>query len=135
MKAVRRVAPLASPIKSDLLKVMLFIIISPYLFNVVATAFASTSADSTMPIVFKICLISFCSSCVSAPFRIVVALLYVLIIGNMIACNYRISLRKTYTFKKKDIRVRMSFKYYVVVLFDCFKSYALNSSYSYLCGV
>ncbi len=53
MKAVRRVAPLASPIKSDLLKVMLFIIISPYLFNVVATAFASTSADSTMPIVFK----------------------------------------------------------------------------------
>ncbi|PDZ65014.1 hypothetical protein CON30_20340 [Bacillus cereus] len=36
-----------------MLKVMLFIIISPYLFNVVATAFASTSADSTMPIVFK----------------------------------------------------------------------------------
>ncbi len=53
MKAVRRVAPLASSIKSDLLKVMLFIIISPYLFNVVATAFASTSADSTMPIVLK----------------------------------------------------------------------------------
>ena len=53
MKAVRRAAPLASPIKSDLLKVMLFIIISPYLFNVVATAFASTSADSTMPIVLK----------------------------------------------------------------------------------
>ena len=75
MKAVRRVAPLASPIKSDLLKVMLFIINSPYLFNVVATAFASTSADSTMPIVFKIYLISYCSSCVSAPFRIVVALL------------------------------------------------------------
>jgi len=80
MKAVRRAAPLASPIKSDLLKVMLFIIISPYLFNVVATAFASTSADSTMPIVLKNCLISFCSSCVSAPFRIVVALLSVLII-------------------------------------------------------
>ncbi len=36
MKAVRRVAPLASPKKSDLLNVMLFIIISPYLFNVVA---------------------------------------------------------------------------------------------------
>ena len=101
MKAVRRVAPLASPIKSDLLKVMLFIIISPYLFNVVATAFASTSADSTMPIVFKNLFDFICSSCVSAPFRIVVALLYVLIIGNMIACNYRISLRKTYTFKKK----------------------------------
>lgn len=38
MKAVRRAEPLASPIKSNLLKVMLFIIISPYLFNEVATA-------------------------------------------------------------------------------------------------
>ncbi|AZJ18438.1 hypothetical protein CT694_01170 [Bacillus wiedmannii bv. thuringiensis] len=36
-----------------MLNVMLFIIISPYLFNVFATAFASTSADSTMPIVCK----------------------------------------------------------------------------------
>ena len=81
MKAVRRVAPLASPIKSDLLKVMLFIIISPYLFSVVATAFASTSADSTMPIVFKnlfdfilfiMRIRSFSNSCCPA---------YVLIIG------------------------------------------------------
>ncbi|PEC58205.1 hypothetical protein CON91_28905 [Bacillus wiedmannii] len=36
-----------------MLNVMLFIIISPYLFNVEATDFASTSADSTMPIVCK----------------------------------------------------------------------------------
>lgn len=113
MKAVRRVAPLASPIKSDLLKVMLFIIISPYLFNVVATAFASTSADSTMPIIFKnlfdfilfiMRIRSFSSCCCPA---------YVLIIGNMDTCNYRISLRKTYTFvRKKDIHVRMSFTAY-----------------------
>lgn len=113
MKAVRRVAPLASPIKSDLLNVMLFIIISPYLFNVVATAFASTSADSTMPIVFKNLFDFILFIMRIRSFRIVVALLYILIIGNMIACNYRISLRKTYTFvRKKDIRVRMSFKAY-----------------------
>ncbi|EOO95103.1 hypothetical protein II1_05786, partial [Bacillus cereus MC118] len=44
MKAVRRIEPLASPKKSNLLKVMLFIINSPYLFNVEATAFASIRA-------------------------------------------------------------------------------------------
>ncbi|PGM90477.1 hypothetical protein CN958_21405 [Bacillus cereus] len=53
MKAVRRTAPLARPKKSNLLKVMLFIINSPYLFNVEATAFASIRAEKTMPIVFK----------------------------------------------------------------------------------
>ncbi|PEZ18181.1 hypothetical protein CN345_30230 [Bacillus thuringiensis] len=36
-----------------MLKVMLFIIHSPYLFNVEATAFASIRAENTMPIVFK----------------------------------------------------------------------------------
>ncbi|AUB66704.1 hypothetical protein CN917_16900 [Bacillus thuringiensis] len=36
-----------------MLKVMLFIIYSPYLFNVEATAFASIRAENTMPIVFK----------------------------------------------------------------------------------
>ncbi|PEC77650.1 hypothetical protein CN277_27870 [Bacillus cereus] len=36
-----------------MLKVMLFIIHSPYLFNVEATAFASRRADNTMPIVCK----------------------------------------------------------------------------------
>ncbi|PGB01481.1 hypothetical protein COL93_16625 [Bacillus toyonensis] len=35
-----------------MLKVMLFIIHSPYLFNVEATDFASIRADNTMPIVF-----------------------------------------------------------------------------------
>ncbi|PDY81721.1 hypothetical protein COA08_11980 [Bacillus cereus] len=53
MKAVRRTERLASPKKSNLLKVMLFIIYSPYLFNVEATAFASIRADNTMPSVFK----------------------------------------------------------------------------------
>ncbi|OTY91097.1 hypothetical protein BK754_19600 [Bacillus thuringiensis serovar subtoxicus] len=36
-----------------MLKVMLFIIHSPYLFNVEATAFASKRAENTMPIVCK----------------------------------------------------------------------------------
>ncbi|PGM90521.1 hypothetical protein CN958_21375 [Bacillus cereus] len=54
---------------------MLFIIISPYLFNVVATALASTSADSTMPIVLKklfdfilfiMCIRSFSNCCCPA---------------------------------------------------------------------
>ncbi|OTY03796.1 hypothetical protein CN898_22205 [Bacillus thuringiensis] len=36
-----------------MLKVMLFIIYSPYLFNVEATAFASIRAENTMPIVCK----------------------------------------------------------------------------------
>ncbi|PGU21868.1 hypothetical protein COD22_18030 [Bacillus thuringiensis] len=36
-----------------MLKVMLFIIYSPYLFNVEATAFSSIRAENTMPIVFK----------------------------------------------------------------------------------
>ncbi|PFM58230.1 hypothetical protein COJ48_27275 [Bacillus cereus] len=53
MKAVRRIEPLASPKKSNLLKVMLFIVNSPYLFNVEATDFASIRVDNTMPIVFK----------------------------------------------------------------------------------
>ncbi len=53
MKAVRRIEPLASPKKSNLLKFMLFIINSPYLFNVEATAFASIRAENTMHIVFK----------------------------------------------------------------------------------
>ncbi len=53
MKAVRRREPLANPKKSNLLKVMLFIIHSPYLFNVEATAFASIRAENTMPIVCK----------------------------------------------------------------------------------
>ncbi|PEC03474.1 hypothetical protein CN360_26890 [Bacillus cereus] len=53
MKAVRRSEPLASPKKSNWLKVMLFIIYSPYLFNVEATAFASIRAKNTMPIVCK----------------------------------------------------------------------------------
>ncbi len=53
MKAVRRREPLANPKKSNLLKVMLFIIHSPYLFNAEATAFASKRADNTMPIVCK----------------------------------------------------------------------------------
>ncbi|MBH0357203.1 hypothetical protein COO15_23655 [Bacillus toyonensis] len=35
-----------------MLKVMLFIIHSPYLFNVEATDFASIRADNIMPIVF-----------------------------------------------------------------------------------
>ncbi|PES93623.1 hypothetical protein CN491_20030 [Bacillus cereus] len=35
-----------------MLKVMLFIIRSPYLFNVEATAFASIRAENTIPIVF-----------------------------------------------------------------------------------
>ncbi|PEA18275.1 hypothetical protein CN996_24580 [Bacillus cereus] len=53
MKAVRRREPLASPKKSNLLKVRLFIINSPYLFNVEATVFASIRADNTMLIVCK----------------------------------------------------------------------------------
>ena len=53
MKAVKRIEPLASPKKSNLLKVMLFIINSPYLFNVERRAFASIRAENTMPIVFK----------------------------------------------------------------------------------
>ncbi|GAB6563821.1 hypothetical protein bcgnr5388_46660 [Bacillus cereus] len=53
MKAVRRTDPLASPKKSNLLKVILFIMNFPYLFNVEATALASIRADNTMPIVFK----------------------------------------------------------------------------------
>ncbi|TXR77901.1 hypothetical protein DN408_18790 [Bacillus sp. AR13-1] len=53
MKAVRRTVPLASPKKSNLLKVMLFIMYSPYLFNVEATAFASIRAENTKLIVFK----------------------------------------------------------------------------------
>ncbi len=53
MKAVRRIEPLASPKKSNLLKVMLFIVNSPYLFNVEATDFASIRVDNIMPIVFK----------------------------------------------------------------------------------
>ncbi|WP_309444856.1 hypothetical protein, partial [Bacillus tropicus] len=78
----------------------------PYLFNVVATAFASTSADSTMPIVFKN-LFDFIL------FIMRIALLYVLIIGNMIAGNSRIRLRQTYTLvRKKDIRVIMSCRSY-----------------------
>ncbi|OTY08517.1 hypothetical protein BK731_08020 [Bacillus thuringiensis serovar muju] len=36
-----------------MLNVMLFIMHSPYLFNVEATAFASIRAENTMPIVFK----------------------------------------------------------------------------------
>ncbi|PGZ51397.1 hypothetical protein COE56_12845 [Bacillus anthracis] len=36
-----------------MLNVMLFIMYSPYLFNVEATAFASIRAENTMPIVFK----------------------------------------------------------------------------------
>ncbi|PEC52195.1 hypothetical protein COK56_24165 [Bacillus cereus] len=36
-----------------MLKVILFIMNSPYLFNVEATAFASIRAGNTMPIVFK----------------------------------------------------------------------------------
>ncbi|PNK35874.1 hypothetical protein CBR55_23060 [Bacillus thuringiensis] len=36
-----------------MLKVMLFIIYSPYLFNVEATAFASIRVENTMPIVCK----------------------------------------------------------------------------------
>ncbi|PFP90784.1 hypothetical protein COK06_23315 [Bacillus cereus] len=53
MKAVRRREPLASPKKSNLLKVRLFIINSPYLFNVEATVFASIRADNTILIVCK----------------------------------------------------------------------------------
>ena len=53
MKAVRRREPLANPKKSNLLKVMLFMMHSPYLFNVEATAFASIRAENTMLIVFK----------------------------------------------------------------------------------
>ncbi len=67
MKAVRRAEPLASPIKSNLLKVMLFIIISPYLFNEVTTA----------------------------PFRMVVVTLLLsdLIVRNVERSHYRISLQ------------------------------------------
>ncbi|PEW77165.1 hypothetical protein CN424_17475 [Bacillus cereus] len=36
-----------------MLKVILFIMNSPYLFNVEATAFASIRAENTMPIVLK----------------------------------------------------------------------------------
>ncbi|AUD23831.1 hypothetical protein DBA60_28655 [Bacillus anthracis] len=36
-----------------MLKVMLFIAYSPYLFNVEATAFASIRVENIMPIVFK----------------------------------------------------------------------------------
>ncbi|PRT16428.1 hypothetical protein DM800_04950 [Bacillus sp. AY18-3] len=36
-----------------MLKVMLFMMHSPYLFNVEATALASIRAENTMPIVFK----------------------------------------------------------------------------------
>ena len=101
MKAVRRVAPLASPIKSDLLKVMLFIIISPYLFSVVATAFASTSADSTMPIVFKnlfdfilfiMRIRSFSNSCCPA---------YVLIIGIWILPTIELAYERLTLLRKR----------------------------------
>ena len=87
--------------------------ISPYLFKVVATAFASMRADSTMPIVFTnlfdfilfiMRIRSFSNSCCPA---------YVLIIWNIGRSNYRISLRQDYSFvRKKDIRVRMSLKAY-----------------------
>jgi len=53
MKAVRRIEPLANPKKSNLLKVILLIMHSPYLFNVEATALASIRAENIMPTVFK----------------------------------------------------------------------------------
>ncbi len=98
MKAVRRAAPLASPIKSTLLKVMLFMNISPYLFNEVATALASTRADNIMLIVFTnlfffilfiMYIRSFSNGCL---------LLSDLIVRDIEESHYRISLQKDYTF-------------------------------------